>query len=169
MSKKTAKGNWWTRFWNLIKANTSLTIIIVAALLLELSTGVLYYSAQNIIERTVTRLMDQEMNAISLSIRNQLSKVEVIVENMAWVVTDDLAEPDSLLRMTYQLVEHNPAIMGSSVSCVPYYFPKIGRLYEPYSVRRSDGTIESMQLGSPHHDYTQMEFYQIPISTGRGH
>lgn len=101
MSKKTAKGNWWTRFWNLIKANTSLTIIIVAALLLELSTGVLYNSAQNIIERTVTRLMDQEMNAISLSIRNQLSKVEVIVENMAWVVTDDLAEPDSLLRVTY--------------------------------------------------------------------
>ena len=169
MSKKAAQSNWWTQFWNLIKANTSLTIIVVAALLLELSTGVLYYFAQNIIERTVRRLMDQEMNAISLCIRNQMAKVEVTVENMAWVVTDDLADPDSLLRLTYQLVEHNPAIMGSSVSCVPYYFPQKGRLYEPYSVRRSDGTIESMQLGSPHHDYTQMEFYQIPISTGRGH
>ena len=169
MSKNTAQSNWWTQFRNLIKANTSLTIIVVAALLLELSTGVLYYFAQNIIERTVRRLMDREMNAISLSIRNQMAKVEVTVENMAWVVTDDLADPDSLLRLTYQLVEHNPAIMGSSVSCVPYYFPQEGRLYEPYSVRRSDGTIESMQLGSPHHDYTQMEFYQIPISTGRGH
>ena len=169
MSKKAAQSNWWTQFRNLIKANTSLTIIVVAALLLELSTGVLYYFAQNIIERTVRRLMDREMNAISLSIRNQMAKVEVTVENMAWVVTDDLADPDSLLRLTYQLVEHNPAIMGSSVSCVPYYFPQEGRLYEPYSVRRSDGTIESMQLGSPHHDYTQMEFYQIPISTGRGH
>ena len=169
MSKKAAQSNWWTQFRNLIKTNTSLTIIVVAALLLELSTGVLYYFAQNIIERTVRRLMDREMNAISLSIRNQMAKVEVTVENMAWVVTDDLADPDSLLRLTYQLVEHNPAIMGSSVSCVPYYFPQIGRLYEPYSVRRSDGTIESMQLGSPHHDYTQMEFYQIPISTGRGH
>ena len=169
MSKKAAQSNWWTQFRNLIKTNTSLTIIVVAALLLELSTGVLYYFAQNIIERTVRRLMDREMNAISLSIRNQMAKVEVTVENMAWVVTDDLADPDSLLRLTYQLVEHNPAIMGSSVSCVPYYFPQEGRLYEPYSVRRSDGTIESMQLGSPHHDYTQMEFYQIPISTGRGH
>lgn len=169
MSKKAAQSNWWTQFRNLIKTNTSLTIIVVAALLLELSTGVLYYFAQNIIERTVRRLMDREMNAISLSIRNQMAKVEVTVENMAWVVTDDLADPDSLLRLTYQLVEHNPAIMGSSVSCVPYYFPQIGRLYEPYSVRRSDGTIESMQLGSPHHDYTQMEFYQTPISTGRGH
>ena len=169
MSKKAAQSNWWTQFRNLIKANTSLTIIVVAALLLELSTGVLYYFAQNIIERTVRRLMDREMNAISLSIRNQMAKVEVTVENMAWVVTDDLADPDSLLRLTYQLVEHNPAIMGSSVSFVPYYFPQEGRLYEPYSVRRSDGTIESMQLGSPHHDYTQMEFYQIPISTGRGH
>lgn len=169
MSKKAAQSNWWTQFRNLIKTNTSLTIIVVAALLLELSTGVLYYFAQNIIERTVRRLMDREMNAISLSIRNQMAKVEVTVENMAWVVTDDLADPDSLLRLTYQLVEHNPAIMGSSVSCVPYYFPQIGRLYEPYSVRRSDGTIESMRLGSPHHDYTQMEFYQIPISTGRGH
>lgn len=169
MSKKTAQSNWWTRFRNLIKANTSLTIIIVAALLLELSTGVLYYSAQNIIERTVQRLMNQEMNAISLSIRNQLAKVEVIVENMAWVATDDLADPDSVLSLTRQVVAHNPSIMGCSVPCVPYYYPQIGRLYEPYSVRRRDGTIESMQLGSSDHDYTQMEFFKMSVDKGRGH
>ena len=169
MSKNTAQSNWWTQFRNLIKANTSLTIIIVAALLLELSTGVLYYTAQNIIERTVQRLMNQEMNAISLSIRNQLAKVEVIVENMAWVATDDLADPDSVLSLTRQVVAHNPSIMGCSVPCVPYYYPQIGRLYEPYSVRRRDGTIESMQLGSSDHDYTQMEFFKMSVDKGRGH
>ena len=129
----------------------------------------LYYTAQNIIERTVQRLMNQEMNAISLSIRNQLAKVEVIVENMAWVATDDLADPDSVLSLTRQVVAHNPSIMGCSVPCVPYYYPQIGRLYEPYSVRRRDGTIESMQLGSSDHDYTQMEFFKMSVDKGRGH
>ena len=90
MSKKTAPSNWWTRLSNLIKANTGLTVIIVAAILVELMTGVLYYSAQNIIQRTVERLVEHEMNAITFRIRNQLTEVEVIVENMSWMVTDDL-------------------------------------------------------------------------------
>ena len=49
---------------NLMKANISLVNIIAAALLVELVSGVMYYSAQDIIHRTVERLIDREMNAI---------------------------------------------------------------------------------------------------------
>ena len=154
---------------SIIKKHFSLTVIIVAALLLELTTGVMYYSAQSMIQRNVERLVQSEMNAIYLCILNKLAKVEVTVDNMAWVVTDDLVEPDSLLMATRQLVEHNPDFLGSGVCLVPNYFSQKGRWYEPYSVRRADGTIESMQLGSASHDYTRLELYTQPIAKGSGH
>jgi len=159
----------WERLIYVLKTNASLTIIVVAALLLELTTGVMYYSAQNIIQRTMERLVEREMNAIYLNIRNHLAKVEVTLDNMAWIVTDDLSAPDSLFGVTRRLVENNKDILGSSISCIPDYFPQEGRWFEPYSVRRADGTIETMQLGSESHDYTKSEFFTVPIAKGGGH
>ena len=169
MSKRTIEEGWWKRLRSFIKANTSMVVIIAAALLLELTTGVMYYTSQNIIQRTVDRLVQQEMNAIYLCIRNKLAPVEVTLDNMAWVVRDDLVEPDSLMATTRQIVTNNPYILGSSISCIPNFFPQKGRWYEPYSVRRANGTIESMQLGSESHDYTKSEFFNAPIAKGSGH
>lgn len=152
-----------------LRTHVGLVVIIFAALLIELTTGVMFYTAQTIIQRTMERLVEREMNSIYLGIRNQLAKVEVTLDNMAWGVTDDLSTPDSLFRSTVQLVQNNPAILGSSISCIPNYYPQRGRLFEPYAVRRADGTIESMQLGSENHDYTQKEFYTEPIAKGSGH
>jgi sigma-B regulation protein RsbU (phosphoserine phosphatase) len=157
------------RMMHALRTHVGLVVIIFAALLIELTTGVMFYTAQTIIQRTMERLVEREMNSIYLGIRNQLAKVEVTLDNMAWVVTDDLSTPDSLFRSTVQLVQNNPAILGSSISCIPNYYPQRGRLFEPYAVRRADGTIESMQLGSENHDYTQKEFYTEPIAKGSGH
>ena len=55
-----------------IRTNTGLVVIILAALLLELTTGILYYSAQNIIQQDVERIIQREMNALNLCIRNCL-------------------------------------------------------------------------------------------------
>lgn len=165
---KITKEGWWKRFKNFMKSHTGLTVIITAAFLLELTTGVMYYSAQNIIQRIMERLVESEMNTIYLCIRNKLEKVEVTLDNMSWAVVDVFAEPDSLFTITKQMVEHNPAIYGSTVSCIPYLFPEKGRWFEPYAVRREDGSIESMQLGSASHDYTKAEFFRLPIAKGSG-
>ena len=165
MKKKSV----WNRLSEVIRHNIPLSLIIGAALLLELTSAVLYYSAQNIIHNTVDRLVEREMNALFLCIRNQLAKVEVTVDNMSWVVSDGLDEPEWMFSITHRLVENNPAVLGATVTFIPNYFPKIGRLYEPYSVRRADGSIETMQLGSEEHDYTQMEFFTAPIAKNGGH
>ena len=59
----TKKGDWRKRMRGFVKANTSLTIIISALLLIELMMGVMYYAAQNIIQNTMERLVRVEMNA----------------------------------------------------------------------------------------------------------
>ena len=159
----------WKKLSGVVRHNLPLTLIIGAALLLELTSGLLYYSAQNIIHRTVEKLIEREMNAIYLCIRNKLSKVEVTVDNMAWVVTDDLEDPDWMYSITRRLVENNPSILGCTVCFVPDYFPQKGRWFEPYAVRRADGTVETMQLGSAEHDYVKMDFYTETIAKNEGH
>ena len=152
-----------------LRRHTSLTIIIVAALLLELTSGVMYYTSQSIIERTVERLVKSEMTAIYLGIRNQLAKVEVTVDNMAWVVNDQLTEPDSMFVITRRLIENNPAILGTSITFIPNFYPQKGLWFEPYATRHADGTIETMQMGSTDHDYTKSEFFKAPIEKDGGH
>ena len=61
---------------NFIRTHTGLTVIIAAALMLELTSYVMYYSAQAIIQQTMERLVGREMNAIYLSIRNKLAQVD---------------------------------------------------------------------------------------------
>ena len=168
-SKRTTKESWWKRLRGFLKTHTGLTVIITAALLLELTTGVLYYSAQNIIQKTTEQLVERELNGIAMSIRKQLAKVEVAVNNMDWMIQRDLAEPDSMFALTYLLVEHNPIIWGSGISFKPDYYPQKGHWFEPYSIRHSDSTIETKLLGSVSHDYTQREFYTFTMEQDSDH
>ena len=170
-TKKTKNNNvgWWEWLKRFVKTNTSLAVIIAAALLLELTTAVLFYSAQSIIQGNVEQLMEREMNALYLCIRNKLINVEVTVDNMAWVVNRDLENAEWMYEITQMLVEKNPVILGGGIPFVPNYYPEKGRWFEPSAVRRPDGTVESLQIGSAQHDYTKSEFFTVPIATGKGH
>ena len=169
LNKDITQGGWWEKIKGFARAHIGLTVIIVAALLLQLTTAVMYYTAENIIQHTMEQLVEREMNAVYMSIRNKLAQVESTVDNMAWVVGDDLEDPDNLFVLTRQLVSNNPDILGSSISCIPYLYPQKGRLFEPYAVCRKEGGIESLQLASERHDYTQSEFFTTPIALGKGH
>ena len=146
-------------FWKILvivlKRHLGLVAIIAAALLLEITSSVMNYINHNIIQDTMERLVEQEMNSIALRIHNQLSKVEVTLDNMAWVVKDDLAKSDSMYVITRRMVENNPAILGGTISFIPNYYPEKGYWFEPFAGRRADGTIES--------------FFTKPIALGKGH
>ena len=148
-----------------IRTNTSLVVIILAALLLELTTGILYYSAQNTIQENVERIIQREMNALNLCIRNKLARVEVTLDNMSWVVSRDLEKADWMFEITEMLVKDNSVINGSAIAFVPNYYPERGRWFEPSTVRMADGSIENLQVGSANHDYTKSEFYTVPMAT----
>jgi sigma-B regulation protein RsbU (phosphoserine phosphatase) len=162
---ESADKGWWAHLKKFIKTNTSLAVIIAAALLLELTTGILYYSAQNTIQQNVERIIQREMNALNLCIRNKLAKVEVTLDNMSWVVSRDLEKADWMHEITEMLVKDNSVIKASGIAFVPNYYPEKGRWFEPITVRRPDGSTENMQVGSDDHDYTKSEFYTVPMAT----
>jgi sigma-B regulation protein RsbU (phosphoserine phosphatase) len=165
MVKKESIGERLSRF---LKANISLVNIIAAALLVELVSGVMYYSAQNIIHKTVEKLIEREMNAIYLCIRNKLAKVEVTMDNMSWVVAEGLEEPEWMYDIAQRMVKNNPSFWGSGIAFVPNYYPHEGVRYEPYSVRRGEDSIVSMQLGR-FGDRIQDEYYHISVTQDKVH
>ena len=168
MSNKTnTNRGWWERVKQVFKTNTSLTVIISAVLLLELMMGLMFYAAQNFIQRTMERMVRVEMNAIYLCIRNKLANVEVTIDNLSWVVSESLNEPDWMFDVTKQMVSDNPIIYGSGIAFTPYYYRSKGKLYEPYSVRRGGDSIVTMQVGRNHVIYTNKEYYRVPVTTGK--
>ena len=163
--RESANKGWRAHLKKFIRTNTSLAVIILAALLLELTTGILYYSAQNTIQENVERIIQREMNALNLCIRNKLARVEVTLDNMSWVVSRDLEKADWMFEITEMLVKDNSVINGSAIAFVPNYYPERGRWFEPSTVRMADGSIENLQVGSANHDYTKSEFYTVPMAT----
>ena len=151
-----------------MKTYTSVIVIIVAALLLELTTGIMYIAAQKFIQRTMEHTVKREMDATYMNIRNKLANVEVTIDNMAWVVNRDLESSDWMFETPEMLAQYNSFILGFGISFAPYYYPQKGRWFEPYAVRRANGTIETMQLGSAQHDYFKADFYNLAKNTGKG-
>ena len=137
-------------------------LIVVAALMLEAISMIQYRYAREEIAIDLHLRAQSELMAKSLSIQNILSQVESAVDNHVWDAERLLPWPDSAYTVVKRLVEQNPEIIGSSLSFEPNYYPQKGYWFESYAVKR-DSTIESMQLGSAEHDYTQMEFYKIPM------
>ena len=167
--KEKTKKTWRKKLRHFVNNYTGLVIIAGAALLIELMTGIIFYLAQNYIQGSMEMLEQREMNAIYLCIRNKLASVEVTMDNMAWVVSEGLDEPDWMFDIANRMVKNNPSFWGSGVAFKPNYYPKKGKFFEPYSVRRGEDSIVSMQVGNIGEDHTQKEYFRIPVTEGKSH
>ena len=143
--------------------------IIIAAVLIEMTAGGMYYTSQRIIQSTMERLVRAEMSAIYLCVRNKLMPVEVTIYNEAWVVSDYLNYPEDIYPITQNIVAHNPSFRGSGVAFIPDYYPQRARYFEPYSARQADGSIKTMQLGADGVDHTGDDYFHVPITEGKSH
>lgn len=124
---KTNPKEWWQNMRTVMKTYTSVIVIIVAALLLELTTGIMYIAAQKFIQRTMEHTVKREMDATYMNIRNKLANVEVTIDNMAWVVNRDLESSDWMFETPEMLAQYNSFILGFGISFAPYYYPQKGR------------------------------------------
>ncbi|MCH5233299.1 MAG: SpoIIE family protein phosphatase [Muribaculaceae bacterium] len=143
----------------------SIVLIIAAALILEIISTIQYQYVREEIAVDLHLRAQSELLAKSLAIQNVMSQVEAAVGNHVWDAQRLISEGDSAFSVVKRLVEQNPNIKGSSFSFMPDYYPDKGYWFESYAVRRDSDEIELMQLGSADHDYTQAEFYKIPIET----
>lgn len=146
----------------------SLLLILLAAVLLEVTGVVQYHYVRNRIIEDLEIRAHHELQAKSFAIRHHLSTAETAVNNHLWDARRLIGNPDSMFFVAQRLVSQNPDVVGSSISFVPDYYREKGRWFEPYAVRRGD-IVDTMQLGSASHDYTQMEFFTAPLEKKAPH
>lgn len=166
---ETTHKGWWQRLKSYMKSHTSLTIIISAVILLEVMMGVMFLSAQNFIQRTMVQMVEAEMSATYLSIRNKLSIVEVSIDNLSRVVSESLDKQEWMFELSQRMVQNCPMIWGCGVAYAPGYYPQYDKFYMPYSVRRGQDSIISMQGAADKVDYTKKEYYRVPHAQGKSH
>ena len=117
-------------------------------------------SRRYVMNESIERAQSALDNTI-LRINNVLQSVEVTVQNLSWLVIENLDNPEKLYSITEHIVENNDFISGSAIAFEPYYYEEFGAFFSPYSYKEGDA-IRSIQLGRKDYDYHYMDWYQIP-------
>ena len=145
------------------RARNGLLIILTAALLMELISAMQYYYTRQEVRSDLNRDAENELVIKAQNIRAILNNVETATANRMWEVELGLKDPEFYMDLTRRFVMDNVDITGCGLAFIPDYFSTKGRLYEPYSARRTNGEIETLQVASESHDYTTSVLYQAAI------
>lgn len=137
-----------------IRNRVSIAILITAAALMLLISGLQQYFSRKQIRIDLERDAETELVIKSIDVKHSLESVGLALRNRSWEFERLLPYPDSLFSTTRRIVEENPNFDGCCIAMTPDYYPEKGRLFEPYTTRRGE-VIETVQLGSVGHDYTQ--------------
>jgi sigma-B regulation protein RsbU (phosphoserine phosphatase) len=139
----------------------SLVVLGLVSVLFSLSFLANSTSARRHVRNESIERAQSSLDNTILRINHVLRSVEITVHNMAWLVNENLDNPERLYDLTRHIVESNDFISGSAIAFEPYYYDEFGCFYSPYSYRDGD-SIRSIQLGTNEYDYHFMDWYQIP-------
>ena len=92
---------------------------------------------------------------------NLLTSVEVTVNNNIDRIESCIDKPETIYATLEDIVKKNPHITACGIPFIADFYPNKGHWFEPYAIRKSDGTIEKKQIGSEQHDYLHSEWFNI--------
>lgn len=144
----------------------SLYILSVAALVFIAVFAVTFLSARRNVKNEAMELARSELENTVIQIDNVLSSVETAINNLSWLVMENLDDPDYMYTLTEMVLRGNPHVYGSAIAFEPYYYKEKGMFWSPFSFREN-GKISNKQLGSVDYDYHYMDWYQIPKLLGK--
>ena len=160
------------RFWNLrsFASRLSLWVILTVAIILVVTAAVANLFVRDGI------LREEQLRATSAleNAEEHINKVFIAVETAVKNHTNEIkknvnAPHEEMYRITREMLETNPMIVGSAIAFEPNYYPEEGRYFSPYSYRTEKGEILSKQLGTATYDYPTMEWFQTPKQLKKGH
>ena len=160
------------RFWNLrsFASRLSLWVILTVAIILVVTAAVANLFVRDGI------LREEQLRATSAleNAEEHINKVFIAVETAVKNHTNEIkknvnAPHEEMYRITREMLETNPMIVGSAIAFEPNYYPEEGRYFSPYSYRTENGEILSKQSGTATYDYPTMEWFQTPKQLKKGH
>jgi len=142
-----------------LKKRKGLLIVITAALLLELLSGVQYYYTHRLMEVELEKYAEMELTTKAIITKRIVEASERTLKSHIMEVKNNLATPDSLFNILAQIAKYSPNMRGCGISFNPGYYKDKGRLFEPYALRTDTGIV-CLQVAGDEFDYTKDGFYK---------
>ena len=137
-------------------------VVAVTATIFLAIAAFVAFSTSKMMENEARSTVENVVKATVGRIDRQMASVESAVENSAWIVGERLADPDYMFRITGELVQNNPFIVGSTIAFEPNFFPSKGYYYSAFSYKDGNGEIKRVQQGGETFKYHGMDWYRIP-------
>ena len=138
--------------------------IIFAAIVLELISGAQFYYFQQLLGDELEKRAETELTMKAIVVKNALNLSENSLMGHLWEMERNLARPDSMFGIMEGVLRSHPNLVGCWIAFVPDYYPKKGRLFEPYAYW-DHGDIGTKVIGTDGHDYTASIYFQNVIAT----
>ena len=135
-------------------------ILILAAIVLEATAFIQYWCSGSVIRSEAERRAETELRRAELEIEKHTVEMETAAKTLAMLAEKHVDIPDSIFAATRSVVGAIRNAGSVAIAYVPDYFPQQGHYFEACSSRITEDSIHTRQIGSPQHDYTQMEWYQ---------
>ena len=142
------------------KSKSGIWILLVAAMVLEATACVQYFTARNGIRKEAEQHAVTMLRCAELEIEKHTIEMETAAKTLAMLAEKHVNCPDSIYAATRSVVGAIENTSSVAIAYTPGYFPKLGRYFEACSSRISDDSIYTRQIGSEEHNYTLMEWYQ---------
>ena len=160
------------KFWHFrsFAARLSLWVILTVAVILLATTAVANWFVRDSILREEELKARGALENAEGHIEDVFIAVETAVKNHEGEIRQNLNAPhEEMYRITREMLETNPIIVGSAIAFEPNYYPEEGRYFSPYSYKTEKNEIVSKQLGTKSYDYPTMEWYQTPKKLKKGY
>jgi len=151
-----------------LHTRSNLAMLIIAALMIQVSGAVQFFFARNGIRKEVDVRAQSEMKMKSLKIQQMLSNVESAVDNINWMLEWSVENPENMYPIMEEFVKCNSNVQGCALAFEPDFFPDKGHWYEPYVLRDANGDFKRMQIADSTHDYFSMSWYKEGLESESG-
>ena len=124
--------------------------------------AVSFFSVRSSKKMIVTQAEEAVKNLVKTTtgkIDRLMSDVETAVASQKWIIGEKLGDPDYMYKITRELVENSPYIVGSTVAFEPGHYQSKGHFYAPYTCQEPDGSLKCFQLGNKDNDYFTQSWY----------
>lgn len=157
--------------WEKIKRGSrGLGIILFAAILLELISGIQYYYSRREIEDEARKLAREKLENANLLVESAMSQVEVATMNVRQFVLRNLSDPMMMFDITRNIMEANPILNESAILFVPDYYKdskvKIPKDFQPVTFRNGDGSLSTFDYSESDMDFYTRQWYFEVVETG---
>ena len=158
-NKTNTQKDWWQRIKRSAKNPAGLTVIIVAALLLELLSAVQYYYTHELIEDELEKHAEMELTRKAIITRDIIDYSERSLKGHIMEIKKNLVNPDSLAGIMAWALKFSPHVLGYGIAFNPGYYSDRDSLFEPYALRTDSG-IQFLQIAGERFDYTKDGFFR---------